>query len=119
MTTHWKIFSAALLVLSLSGSLQAEGEPMKVSSAEAMKAATSKPSPTYPTVAKQLKVEGEVQVQVVIGEEGKVEEATVVTGHPLLNKAALETAREWKFTPFKNNGKKVKARAVLTIPFKI
>jgi protein TonB len=118
MTSDWKIVLAALLVLGVSGPLRAE-DPMKVTRAEAMSAATSKPSPPYPIIAKQLKVEGEVQVQIVIGEEGKVEGATAIAGNPILTKAAIDTVKDWKFTPFKNDGKNVKAQTVLSFMFKM
>jgi protein TonB len=84
-----------------------------------MSAATSKPQPAYPVIAKQLRVEGEVQVQIVIGEEGKVEGATAVAGNPILTKAAIDTVKDWKFTPFKNDGKSVKAQTVLSFVFKM
>ena len=118
MKNDWKIMAAALLVLAACIPAKAE-DPMKVSRAEAMSAATSKPSPPYPIIAKQLKVEGEVQVQIVIGEEGKVEGATAVTGNPILTKAALDTVKDWKFTPFKSDGKNVKAQTVLSFMFKM
>jgi TonB family protein len=118
MKSDWKIVAAALLVLSVTIQLKAE-DPMKVSRADAMSAATSKPSPPYPVIAKQLKVEGGVQVQIVSGEEGKVEGATAVAGNPILTKAALDTVKDRKFTPFKSDGKAVKAQAVLSFMFKM
>jgi protein TonB len=118
MKSDWKTVAAALLVLSASVPLRAE-DPMKVSRSDAMSAATSKPQPAYPVIAKQLRVEGEVQVQIVIGEEGKVEGATAVAGNPILTKAAIDTVKDWKFTPFKNDGKSVKAQTVLSFVFKM
>lgn len=114
-----RLTSTALLAVAFLSPMRAEDEPLKVSRSEAMAAATAKPAPSYPAIARQLKVEGEVQVQVVIGEEGKVEGASAVTGNPILTKAALDTVKEWKFTPFKNNGKSVKAQTVLSFLFKM
>jgi TonB family protein len=113
------VAAAAMMVAGLLAPLKAEDEPMKVSRAEALSAATAKPSPSYPVIAKQLKVEGEVTVQVVIGEEGKVEVSTPVSGNPILTKAAVDTLKDWRFTPFKNGGKTVKAQTVLSFMFKM
>jgi TonB family protein len=118
MKFDWKL-AAVVCVVSTFSPLWAEDEPMKVSRADAMSAATTKPSPAYPAIAKQLKVEGEVQVQVLIGEEGKVEGATALAGNPILTKAAVDTVKEWRFAPFKSNGKNVKAQTVLSFVFKM
>lgn len=119
MKFDWKLAAVVCLAANLISPVRAQEEPIKVSRADAMSAATSKPSPTYPAIAKQLKVEGEVQVQVLIGEEGKVEGATAVAGNPILTKAALDTVKDWKFAPFKSNGKNVKAQTVLSFVFKM
>jgi protein TonB len=121
MITSQKVVLALGLTVTtgLWAPLRAEDEPLKVSRTDALSAATTKPSPSYPAIAKQLKVEGEVTVQVTIGEEGKVEGATAVTGNPILTKAAIETVKDWKFTPFKNGGKAVKAQTVLSFVFKM
>jgi protein TonB len=118
-----KGFRHTTLLVMLAGAFAipalADDEPMKVNRADAMAAATSKPTPAYPAIAKQLKVEGSVEVQVLIGEEGKVEDATAVSGNPILTKSAIETVKQWKFTPFKAGGKTVKAQAVLSFNFKM
>src|SRR5271154_3914135 len=110
MKTDWKLAAVACLAIGLFSSLRAEDAAMKGSRADAKAAATTKPPPSYPAIARQLKVEGEVQVQVLIGEEGKVEGATAITGNPILTKAALDTVKDWKFAPFKSNGKNVRAQ---------
>ena len=110
---------AAMMAAGFVAPLEAQDEPLKVSRAEALSAATTKPAPAYPVIAKQLKVEGEVTVQVLIGEEGKVETSTPVSGNPILTKAAVDTLKDWRFKPFQNGGKAVKAQTVLSFTFKM
>src|SRR5262245_8059491 len=71
----------------------------------------------YPPSAKKMQAEGSVQVQVMISEEGRVVEATTVSGHPLLRTAAIEAARKWVFKPTMLNGIPVKVQSTLTFVF--
>jgi protein TonB len=98
--------------------LWAEG-PKKVSRSEAIAAATAKPQPAYPENARQLRMQGDVEVEAVIGENGVVENVTPVAGNPVLTRAAMDAVRRWKFTPFTDGGKAVKASAVLLFSFKL
>lgn len=61
--------------------------------------AISLPKPIYPAAARAVKATGAVNVQVVIDEEGNVESANAVSGHPLLRNASEEAARDAKFKP--------------------
>lgn len=76
-----------------------------------------KVQPQYPAIAKSARASGSVQVQVVISEEGKVIESLVLSGHPLLREAALQAAKQWKFTPTELTGVPVKVQGVLTFNF--
>lgn len=53
--------------------------------------------PVYPTVAKQAHVSGDVRLTLVVRGDGSVESATVVSGHPLLKQAALDSAQHSQF----------------------
>jgi TonB family protein len=53
--------------------------------------------PPYPQQAKEELVQGAVQLQVTISEEGKVIDAVVLSGPELLREAALEAAKKWEF----------------------
>jgi TonB family protein len=53
----------------------------------------------YPPLARQTRTAGDVRVRVVVNDVGEISEATVVSGHPLLAQAALDTVRSWKFRP--------------------
>src|SRR5262245_10676375 len=78
-----------------------------------------KVEPDYPPIAKAAKAEGEVRIQITVSEEGKVIEAEVIEGHPLLRDAALQAARQWEFKPTELSGKPVKVQGVLTFTFSL
>jgi TonB family protein len=79
--------------------------------------AVSKPAPVYPPIARAAKASGTVIVQVVVDEEGNVISASAVSGHPLLQAAAVAAARQAKFTPTKLSGSPVKVTGTLTYNF--
>ncbi len=75
------------------------------------------PQPTYPAKAKRAGASGSVSVQVVVDEKGKVESARAVSGHPLLQEAAVAAARLAEFPPKKVGRKAVKVTGVITHSF--
>ena len=79
--------------------------------------ATRLPKPPYPPIAKAAKASGTVVVQVVIDENGNVISASPVSGHPLLQAAAVAAARSAKFSPTKLSGEVVKVSGVITYTF--
>jgi protein TonB len=79
--------------------------------------ATSLPPPAYPAVAKAAHAGGTVTVQVLVDEEGKVVTAHAVSGHPLLQAAAVQAARQARFTPTKLSGQAVKVSGMLIYIF--
>src|SRR5215217_3162203 len=83
----------------------------RVSEEEAKKALTSKVAPEYPPMARQMKLGGKVQVDVIIDPDGNVEKVQIVTGNPVLTSAAVTAVKRWKFTPFMNEGKPTRAVA--------
>ena len=89
----------------------------KVSPAEAIEAILSKPAPEYPPMAKQLRIQGNVELEAVVAENGTVEKVTVVSGNPVLTKPAAEGVKKWKFKPFQSEGKPVKALAPVVVKF--
>lgn len=53
-------------------------------------------------------------VSVMISENGEVEEAELIKGHPLLKEMAEEAARRWKFEPMNENGRPVRVESTIT-----
>jgi TonB family protein len=75
--------------------------------------------PTYPPVAKAAGAEGPVSVQIVVGESGAVESAKAISGHPLLQSAAVDAARQWQFSPTKLSGSAVKVSGTISFVFSL
>ena len=62
-------------------------------------------------------IQGVVQIEAHIGENGLVEQARPVAGNPVLLIAAIAAIRTWKFTPFTVEGKPARAIADLSFTF--
>ena len=77
----------------------------------------SSPSPVYPPLASAAQVQGTVVLQIEISAEGKVQNATVISGHPLLNDAAIQAVRQWSYKPFTVGGTVVPVVTTATVNF--
>ncbi|HKY44443.1 MAG TPA: TonB family protein [Pyrinomonadaceae bacterium] len=75
------------------------------------------PTPTYPAIARAANAQGDVEVKVMINEEGMVIAAASISGHPLLQAAAVSAARDAQFTPTLLQGKAVKVVGVIKYVF--
>ena len=102
-----------VLLAAVSGSAE-----IKVSEADAKRAALVKPTPTISATARQLKLSGRVELAVNIDEEGNVTNVRVAIGSPVLGAGAVDAVKHWKFKPFTDNGKSTKAEATLAFEFK-
>lgn len=83
----------------------------------AVKSAVNQPQPDYPPLARAARARGQVEVVVMISEEGRVVESLAVSGHPLLRDAARGAANQWVFEPPRRDGARSKSLAVLTFTF--
>ena len=82
-------------------------EPRKVSDTK----------PVYPADANAAGIEGDVYIEAVITRDGSVAGARVVQGVPLLNAAALEAVRQWRFTPTTLNGVPTEVSMTVKVSF--
>jgi protein TonB len=118
----WKeetVCRVVLLAILAVGSVAGQEAIKKVSRSEAMQAATTKVQPEYPTIARQFKVEGTVELEAVVAENGTVEKVNILSGNAMLTRPAADTLKRWKFTPFTEDGKPVKVLAPITFTFKL
>jgi protein TonB len=73
--------------------------------------------PTYPPLARQARVSGEVMLQVIVGKDGRVKQATALSGHALLRDAAISAVRSWVYKPATVNGDPTEAPVQVKIAF--
>ena len=74
-------------------------------------------APIYPPIAQSARVQGIVIIEAIIGADGRVQDATVLRGIPLLNPAALLAVQQWEFTPTLLNGVPVPVIMTVTVNF--
>jgi protein TonB len=79
--------------------------------------ALSKPAPVYPPIAMAARAQGTVVVQITVSESGDVISARAADGHPLLQQAAVEAARQARFSPTRLNGQPVMVSGTITYNF--
>jgi protein TonB len=72
---------------------------------------------SYPSLARQMKVQGSVLLQAFVGPDGGVRELRVLSGPSILVSAALEAARQWRFKPYVKNGQPVETQAKILVNF--
>ena len=77
----------------------------------------ARPNPIYPPLARQARIQGKVQLHAIIDKEGHVSQLEVVSGHPLLVKAALDAVQNWRYQPTVLNGEPVEVDTTIDVNF--
>ena len=80
-------------------------------------AAISLPRPVYPEMAKRIRLQGTVSIQVLIDEEGRVVSAKAISGSPFLTIEAQKAAMQARFSPTRLGDQPVKVSGVITYNF--
>jgi len=74
--------------------------------------------PSYPQMAKIARVQGAVVLAAIIGKDGTIQNLHVVsTASPLLNQAAIDAVKQWRYRPYILNGEPVEVDTTVTVNF--
>jgi protein TonB len=73
--------------------------------------------PEYPQIAKSARISGVVRLIGTIGKDGTIQNLQVVSGHPMLTRAALDAVRQWIYKPTLLNGNAVEVIAPIEVTF--
>jgi protein TonB len=76
-------------------------------------------APIYPPIALAARREGIVILEAVIDEEGRVRDVKILRSVQLLDQAAIDAVRQWRFTPTLLSGEPVPIVMTVTVDFKL
>jgi TonB family protein len=75
--------------------------------------------PVYPPSARQMQVEGTVELLATISKTGNISAVKVVSGNPQLTHAAADAVKQWKYKPYLLNGEPVEIQTQVTVKFSL
>ncbi len=91
--------------------------PVRVASTIVAGLILHKTMPVYPPLAVAMRLEGAVLLQATISATGTIENLRVVSGHPMLQQAALDAVRNWRYRPFLLNDQPVEVETTVKVIF--
>ena len=75
--------------------------------------------PVYPPLARQTRISGTVRLHAIIGKDGSVQQLEVMSGHPLLVRAAMDAVQQWRYQPTLLNGEPVEVDTTIDVIFSL
>jgi protein TonB len=71
--------------------------------------------PAYPTLARQTRREGRVELRAIISTDGRIESVEMVSGDVMFERSALDAVSRWRYRPTFLNGQAVKVDTYITV----
>lgn len=75
--------------------------------------------PQYPAIAKAARIEGTVELQAIISKTGTIENLRVASGPPMLQQAAVDAVKTWRYRPYLLNGQPIEVETTVDVIFKL
>ncbi len=75
------------------------------------------PRPAYPRIAIAARIQGTVRIQAIIERDGIIGHLQVLSGPPMLTKAALDAVQQWRYKPTLLNGQPVEVITEIDVTF--
>jgi protein TonB len=76
-------------------------------------------TPTYPAIAKASGMQGTVVLEATISTSGTIENLRVISGPIMLQQAALDAVKQWRYRPFLLNGQPIEVATTVNVVFKL
>ncbi len=94
-------------------------KPLAISSGVAAGMLVQQTQPVYPSIAKAAGVSGTVVLHATISKSGTIKDLKVVSGSPMLQQAALEAVRTWRYKPYKLSNQPVEVETAISVVFSL
>jgi len=78
-----------------------------------------KVTPAYPSIAKAAGISGDVVLRAIISKNGSIEGLRVVNGPALLQQAAIDAVKQWRYRPYLLNGEPIEVETTVHVVFKL
>src|SRR5712671_7888733 len=75
--------------------------------------------PVYPPLARQTRISGTVRLHAIISKNGSIQSLEVISGHPLLVRAAMDAVQQWRYKPTLLNGEPVEVDTTIDVIFSL
>jgi protein TonB len=75
--------------------------------------------PQYPAIAKAARIQGTVVLQATISQNGLIQNLRVISGPPMLQQAAIDAVRSWRYKPYLLNGEPVEVETTINVVFNL
>jgi protein TonB len=75
--------------------------------------------PLYPPIAKAARVSGTVILQATISKTGTIENLRVISGPAMLQQAALDAVKSWRYRPYLLNNDPVEVETTVNVVFSL
>jgi protein TonB len=79
----------------------------------------NKVQPVYPPLARQTRIAGTVRLHAIISKSGSIQSLEVISGHPLLVRAAMDAVQQWRYKPTLLNGEPVEVDTTIDVIFSL
>jgi protein TonB len=98
---------------------QAAPQALRVSQGIAQGLLVKSVQPVYPAQAKQMHMQGAVELLADISKDGDITSVKVLSGDSILAHAALDAVKQWKYRPYLLNGQPVGIQTQITVHFRL
>ena len=110
---------SALVNTNAINARKAPQETLRISQGVSQGLILKRVQPVYPEQARQMRVEGKVELQANISKSGSITGVKQLSGDPLLGRAATDAVRQWKYKPYFLNGEPIEIQTQITVIFKL